>query len=68
MGQLNTDMFNDFKAPRQFFAPVVDSKQFNNKIIDYSVVRKQSATYEPIYANFAYIIMYMSSCIRSFAK
>lgn len=67
-GQLNTDMFNGFKAPRQFFAPVVDTKQLANKIIDYSILGKQSVIYEPFYANFAYLLMSMPSCIQDILR
>lgn len=67
-GQLNTDMFNGFKAPRQFFAPVVDTKHLANKIIFYSIMGRQSVIYEPFYAKFAYLLMSMPSCIQSFVR
>lgn len=68
VGQLNTNMFNGFKAPRQFFAPVVDTKQLAKKLIDCSMIGRQRVIYEPLYANFAYLLMSMPLCIQNFVR
>lgn len=67
-GQLNTDMFNGFIAPRQFFAPVVDSKYLAEKIVANALQGRQTVINEPFYAKFAYLLMSMPPSIQSIAR
>lgn len=67
-GQLNTEMFNGFIAPRQFFAPVVDSKRLANKIVTQIIQGKSTVINEPFYANFAYLLMSMPLSIQAIAR
>lgn len=67
-GQLNTRMFNGFIAPRQFFAPVVNSEQLANKIVAHAIQGKSTVINEPFYANFAYLLMSMPSSIQAIAR
>lgn len=67
-GQLNTQMFTGFEAPRQFFAPVVDSSELAKQIIDQSLVGRQGSIYVPFYSKFAYLLMSMPSIIQASAR
>lgn len=67
-GQLDTEMFNGFDPPRQFFAPVVNKDRLARKIMQHVENGIRGDLNSPLYANFAYILMAMPYSVQAFAR
>ncbi|SCV02666.1 LAMI_0H01728g1_1 [Lachancea mirantina] len=55
-GQLKTTMFEGFKPPKQFFAPLVEPDFLATRIINCCEIGLRGELYAPFYANFMYAL------------
>lgn len=70
-GQLTTNLFQDVKASKLFFAPIVDHKVLANKIVEKINIGEKGVLCAPLYANFLPMIkvfpVFLQDLCRKFA-
>lgn len=67
-GQLDTEMFEGFEPPHQFFAPLVSKKKLAKMIIDCNDEGRRGNICAPFYSNFAHILMSLPYAVVSLLR
>ncbi|CAB4256530.1 similar to Saccharomyces cerevisiae YLR426W TDA5 Putative protein of unknown function [Maudiozyma barnettii] len=67
-GQLNTKMFGGFEPPRQFWAPTIDVESLAKYITYKCEIGERGTIQQPLYANFAHILMSMPYVIQVWVR
>lgn len=67
-GQLNTTMFQGFAPPRQFFAPVVNSRKLAQEIVANCEIGMRGVLCAPFYSNFMHLLKSLPYAVIHLAR
>lgn len=56
LGQMDTRMFQGFRPPRQFLAPVLESEELARRIVHCCSIGMRGQLCAPLYVNFMYLV------------